>query len=183
MSELFKKFKWMLVLVGSLLLAGGILVFVIALVQPSIISLVLSIVVAICLFIAGAMAMFSSFLTERKLFSNTLAYASLVISLGVVLCISSDLLPYFVILFGGVALIVIGSVALIRAIFALVWKDKTNWAVGLFLAAAIAITLGVLVLVFQGEQIMLTIVYIGLAVALITVGAFQLVAGIKLLNK
>lgn len=184
MNELFKRFKWMLVLVGSLLLSAGILVFVIAIVNPGIISLIISIVIAACLFASGSITIVASFFSrKRELFSPVHGYAALLIGLGIILCMEPGLLSYLLVRYVAVSLIVVGAVSFARGIFAVVWKDKTTWIVTLFVAAVVGIALGVLILVFSLEDLMLTIIYIGVGVTLAVVGVIQIIAGVKLLNK
>lgn len=184
MSELFKKFKWATILFGSLLIVAGILVFVVAIVNPGIISLILSIIVAACLFIAGLVMVTTSFINEpTKVYTPALGYASLLIALGVLLCVDTSVLSNLAILFMGIVLIVVGALALVRMVLAIVWRAKAKVIVFLVLIAALCIAGGVLILVYQAVTIMFTIVYICAGAALAVIGVIQLIVGIKLLSK
>ena len=119
---------------------------------------------------------------ERKFFSGTFAYAAFIIAIGVLLCVDPGLLSEVVILFFGILLCVVGGTALIKGIVSVVYKDKKSWIIASFIVAAVAITLGVLLLVFNAEAGLRVFLFIVLSILIFGIGVLILIDGIKQLS-
>lgn len=183
MGELFKKYSWLKLVVATLLLAAGILIFVLAIIDPASLDLAFSIIAAVILFFAGALTIFAGlFLEERRFFSGTFAYAAFIIAIGVLLCVDPGLLSVATILFFGILLCVVGGTAVIKGIVSAVYKDKKSWIIASFIVAAVAITLGVLLLVFYEAAELKVFFYICLSIIVAALGALILINGIKQLS-
>lgn len=184
MKELFKRIKGLMIVFGSLLMAAGIIIFVISVIQVNQLALILSIVAAVCLFIIGGFTIFATLMFGNRVFySSNLNYAALVIALGVLFCIDTALLESFSILYIGIILIVFGGIAVLRCIFALFSHESNKkWILGYVLFAAVGLSLGIVTVIFRTEAVLKMIIYIVLALFLIGVGVFNIVGGIKLLN-
>ncbi len=183
MGELFKKYSWLKLVVATLLLAAGILIFILAIMDIEALQTAFSIIAAVILFFAGALTIFAGlFLEERAFFSGTFAYAAFVIAIGVLLCIAPGLLSEVIILFFGILLCVVGGTALIKGIVSVIYKDKKSWIIAAFIVAAVAITLGILLLVFNAEAGLRVFLFIVLSIIVFGIGVLVLIDGIKKLS-
>ena len=146
------KFKWMLIVYGIVLMFTGVLTTVFALTNPGLINNVISISVGVGLCIIGAMHLVTALITKTsEFFTSSLLLGSIAIACGVVFFLKRDLISQFLIYFVGVFLLSIGTVSIVKAILFIVYKQRGSWITFYILLAALAITLGVLALIYHGE--------------------------------
>ena len=186
MKTLFAKHKWMQLIYGLLLLVAGILIIVFAFNDQDNISMWLSVVAAVALFIYSAALMFSGvFSLKKKNFDIAFIYAVLFVSIGVVLISKPEILGEFIVIFVATLLTAFGVIEVGEATAMIFFKRPVFFIVLFYLLGAAFITLGVLSFVFK-ERVQ-QIVYVGIGVLLIlsslveiTFGTIGLVAAIKL---
>lgn len=176
MKNLNMKNKWLQVIIGALLLAAGIIVIVINATDPGKITLAISWVVAVFLFLVGGLMLIVSLITTKAIFTPVYVYGSLLVALGVLFCVTgTSFIEKGVTVFLGTLLISFGAVSLVKAIMLTCFKAKVSFIVLFFIIAAVGITLGVLTLVYQSEA--MQIIYYGLGALLVAYGIVQIVYG------
>ena len=182
MNSLFAKHKWLQIIYGALFLVAGAFVIVVALAfkDTTTLSTWLSVICAIGLFIFGACAIMAGiFALDKRYFTSLFIYGALSIAIGVVLCIKLDFVIQVLVVFIGVMFLVLGAVECGEAA-AMIYFKKSKFFIALFfIFGAILITAGVLVLVFQNEDVLKRIVYVGAGGILALIGLFETVLGIK----
>ena len=176
MKTLFSKHKWMQLVYGGLLLVAGILVIVIALNNPKDISVWLSIVVAVALFIYAAALMFSGiFSLKDKYFDVVFLYAVAFVAIGVTLLFKTDVIGSFITVFIASLLCAAGLVEIGQA-SAMIYFKKPKFFIALFfILGAAFITLGVLAFCFQNN--VQQIVYVASGVILVIAALAELAIG------
>lgn len=177
MKELFKKYIWLQIIMGVLLLAVGITTIVLAFVNGSIIDRTLSIIIAVALFIFAAIMFFSALLAESKsVFSVALIYGSLFIALGVVLLVHPYLISTIFVTMLAVFLIAYGGITLFKGVTLIYFRVKWYWIALLFLLGSIGIAGGILALCYPG--VAFTVTFVVLGVGLVALGAYEIVTAL-----
>lgn len=178
MKSLFKKTKWIGIVLCSIAVALGITIMILALTgYGSVICDIVAIAAACVLFFIGTLSLIDSIFTEtKKWFNESLLYGSLFIALGVVLLIArfqikAGLLEQVFNYTFGIALICLGASLLFKAISLIVYRAKAWIIVLFFVVAAAAITLGILSLCYN----VTTIIYVIAGLALICFGVLGIV--------
>ena len=180
MNTLFAKHKWLQIIYGALFLVAGAFIIIISLRSPDNLSTWLSIVCAIALFIFGGCSIMAGiFLLEKKLFSALFIYGALSIAIGVTLCVHTDFIINVIVVFIGVMFLTFGAVECGEAAAMIFFKRNKFFIALFFVFAAILITAGVLVLVFQNNATLQTIVYTGIGGILALIGVFEVILGVK----
>ena len=175
MKSIFKRFSWMQLLFGFLLVAVGVTTIVLAIVNKGAVSKTLSIIVAIFFFIFGALAIIMSLISDTKMFTTaSLVYGSFLIALGVVVLINPEIVPTILVTLIAVFLIAFGAVSLVKGIVSIVYKMKWYWAAGSFLIAAVGITSGILA--FCYPDIAFTATFIAAGAGIIVFSILEIVA-------
>ena len=181
MNKLIKN-KWMLVAYGLLLLIGGVLTAVFAIVNTSIVVRVMSLALATSLFIIGLMNIVAALIAHTsEFFTGALVFGSVAIAMGVVFCVDQLILGTFLLYFLGAMFLSLGAVLVVKAILAIKYKLKGGWVFCYCLSAAIIIALGVLILVFQHKAEMVLYTVVGIALAIM--GLVETWLGLKILTK
>lgn len=176
-----KKFlekKWLALAYGFLVIAVGVLTVVYAIVDPTVVTTVLSISIAVSLFILGAANIALALVAHtNEFFQKTLLVGSAAIAAGVLFCVNRTLIGEFIALLLGVFFISFAVVALIKFILFIVYKQSVSWIIlyGIFMAVAAAA--GILILCFQQESNQVIYVIIGSAIAL--AGLFEIIASAR----
>ena len=175
MNTLFEKYKWLKFVLGALIIAFGVAIIILAAVNKAgEIGKVINILVAIGLFTLGAFLLVTSLLSEtHKPMTFMLFVSAVIITLGVVVLLMrfrfhidlTGLLLYLLAVF----LITFGSIALVKAIFLIVYKQKPIFIILMFVFAALGITAGILGLCFA-SRIEVKYYYFLLGVVLIAAG-------------
>ena len=180
MKSLFSKYIWLQLILAVLLLFGGALIVVFALVgKANILEDGLNIIAAVILFLFGLFAILASFAFESdKVFTNGLLYGSACIALGVFLCLKKLVLLDYLVWLLAIFFIVIGAIELIKGIILIVKKVKP--VIGIvftFVIGAVFIAGGILAIIFNANIRLAFCVIAG--ILLFIAGAFVLVFGIK----
>ena len=181
MGKLFKKYKWMQIFLGSLLLVAGVVTIIIDFINVSTLTTVLSIIIAVVLFTFGIFAFLVCLMEDSpQYFTLTLGYAALMIALGVVLCIQHQFIGNIILYFVAVSALAFGIGELIKSIVLIKMHGRTSYIALGFVLAAIGITLGIVCLCLQSKNVILQIVYLIVGCIFIATGTMQVVYGIKL---
>ena len=181
MNKLVKN-KWMIVVYGILLLVGGVLTMVFAITNVGVINRVLSISLAIALFIVGLLNILTALVHKTsEFFTPSLLLGSMAIAMGVVFLINQYLLGFFILYFIAALALAMGAVSIVKFILFAKFKQKGSWIAFYVVLAAVCITLGILIFIYQhrAEQVLYCVVG---AVLLLT-GVVEVIYGIKAMNK
>ena len=179
MKSLFTKYIWLQLILSILLLFGGALVVVFAVLgKQNILEDGLNIIVAVILFLFGLFAIIASFAFESdRVFTNGLLYGSACIALGVFLCLKELVLLNYLVMLLAVFFIVVGAVELIKGIILICTKYKVVAAIVItFVVAVIFIAGGILALVFRDDVKLAFCIVAG--VLLFLAGVYLLITGI-----
>lgn len=182
MNALFLKHKWLQIIYGTLLLVAGILIIVMSINQPESITIWISVIFAIGLFIFGACSIMAGVFTlEKKFFNSLFIVGSLSIAFGVVLCTlaagkDTDLMGNLIKVFFSVMLLAMGAVECGEAA-AMIYFKRSKFAIAIFFVlGALFIAAGVLTLIFWDNIIKVVYAILGGLIALL--GLFEMVVGV-----
>lgn len=172
--------KWMAIVYGVFCLAIGVLLFTFSIINIDVVDSIISISLAVGLFIIGLMYIIIALVAHTNdFFTGSLVLGSVFIAVGVVLCVNTALIGSFIVYLVGALLCAIGAVCLIKAIVFIAFKQKVSWIVIYFIMMAVTITAGILILVFQGQSRVALYCTIGSLIGL--TGILEIILGIKLL--
>ena len=162
-----QKNKWLVIVYGVLLIAIGTLTLIFAITNTSVVDKVISIALAVALFIVGLLNICSSLIAHtQEFYTASILLGSLAIAIGVVLLIDTYLIGSIIVYLLGVFLLAMGTVSLFKAVIFIITKQKVMWIVAQLIIAALAITLGVIVLCFKDESKMFLYAFIGAVIIL-----------------
>ncbi len=177
MKTLFKKYPWMQIVLGVLLLAVGVTTIVLAFVNGSIIDRTLSIIIAVALFVFAAIMFFSSLFADSKtIFSLALVYGALFVALGVVLLVRPDLISAIFVTMLAVFFIAYGAVMVFKGAILIYFRALWYWIALLFFLGTVGIVGGILALCYPGVAFTVTFVILGVGLA--ALGVYEMVMGI-----
>ena len=179
MKSLFTKYIWLQLILSILLLFGGALVVVFAVLgKQNVLEDGLNIIVAVILFLFGLFAIIASFAFESdRVFTNGLLYGSACIALGVFLCMKELVLLNYLVILLAVFFIVIGAVELIKGVILICTKYKVIVAIVItFIVAAIFLAGGILALIFRDDVKLAFCIVAG--ILLFLAGVYLLITGI-----
>ena len=181
MNTLFAKHKWLQIIYGALLLVAGILIIVMSINNPENITIWISVIFAIGLFIFGACSIMAGvFSLEKKFFNSLFIVGSLSVAFGVVLCTlaagkDTDLMGKLIKVFFSVMLLAMGAVECGEAA-AMIYFKRSKFAIAIFfILGALFIAAGVLTLIFWENIIKVVYAILGGVIAVI--GLFEVVVG------
>ena len=179
MNSLFEKYKWLKYVVGSFIIALGVLVIILASVGSGAVKTAITLVMAIAGMIIGLVFLLIALLSEsHKGFTTTLLFGAIAIAAGIVLLVqyfglhdsfNDQLLVYTISIFA----LVFGTISIAKAVSLIVFKEKPALIVLLFIVAIACIVGGILGIVFVGNLIQAA--YIILGVGILVVGVLFLV--------
>ena len=181
MNKLVKN-KWMIVVYGILLLIGGVLTMVFAITDVGVINKVLSISLAVALFIVGLLNIITALINKTsEFFTPSLLLGSMAIAMGVVFLINTLILGEFILYFVGALALAMGAVSIVKTVLFIKFKQKGSWIAFYIILAAVCIALGVLIFIYQhrAEQVLYCVV----GGVLVLTGVVEIVYGIKAMNK
>lgn len=174
--------KWMLIVYASLFIALGLVEFILSIINLDAAVKVVSYSVAGALLLVGLLHIIASFVTDTKaFFKGALILGSIAIALGIVLFIIPWIIPELLIYFVAVVALALGAVLLAKGIIAIIFKYKVSWIIVYFILAVVAITFGILSLVYRGT--FTQIIYCATGAVILGLGIFVLIYGIKALKK
>jgi len=180
MKSLFNKYIWLQLILAVLLLFGGALIIVFAIVDKNnILEYGLNVIAAVILFLFGLFAILASFVFESdKVFTNGLLYGSACIALGVFLCTKELVLLDYLVYLLAIFFIVIGATELFKGVALLIKKNKNVTGIIItFVVAALFIAGGILAIIYR-QNIKLVFCIIA-GILLFAGGVFELIFGIK----
>lgn len=174
MNQLLEKYKWLKYLIGGLIVAFGILVIVLALVNGAALAKAINIILAVGLFLLAGCILVMSLMTEtHKPITLSLFISAVLIALGVTIIVVNLNLPAILAYMLAVFLIAFGGIALAKAIMLIIYKQKALYIVLMFVLAALGITAGILGLCYSGQ--LLDAAYIILGTLIIVAGILYMV--------
>lgn len=179
MNSLFSKHRWMQVMWGILLFVAGAITIIFAVTSKGEdVALALGIAIAVVLFAYGLTIIFSSFLELKDgFFKYEIIIGAFVVAVGVVFCINHSLVADIIVSIIYVSLITFGLIFGIRAVLAIVSKQKVWWMPLCIVLAVLFIAAGILCLIFRRD--VLNACYIVLGAILIIVGIIEVYMSIK----
>ena len=179
MNSLFEKYKWLKYVIGSFIIALGVLVIILASVGSGAVKTAITIVMAISAMVVGLVFLLIALLSEsHKGFTTTLLFGAIGLAAGIILLVqyfglndsfNDQLLVYTISIFA----LVFGAITLSKAISLIVFKEKASLIVLLFVVAIASIVAGILGIVVVGDVIQAA--YIILGVGILVVGVLFLV--------
>ena len=179
MNSLFEKYKWLKYVIGSFIIALGVLVIILASVGSGAVKTAITIVMAIAAMVVGLVFLLLALLSEsHKGFTMTLLFGAIGLAAGIILLVqyfglgdsfNDQLLVYTISIFA----LVFGAITLAKAVSLIVFKEKAALIVLLFIVAIACIVAGILGIVFVGDLIQAA--YIILGVGILVVGILFLV--------
>ena len=178
MLDLFRKYKWLGIVFGALLIVAGILIVVFSIVNKDSVTNILAIIVAVVCFLLGALYIVIGItISLNNFFDSSFVVGAFLVAVGVLLLIEKSIVSEILVYTVSVALITFGTIYLIRAILYIVNKIKVSYIVVAFIIAALAITFGILALCFKGELLMVLYIIIGVLIAIS--GVLQIVVTVR----
>ena len=183
MNALFNRYKWLKYAIGAFIIALGVTIIILACLSLGHLANVINIVIAVSLMIIGIVFICGNLFTEtHKTITLSLILGAVSITLGVLLLVCkfhlgvdllhTNLLVYFIAIFA----LALGAASIAKAITMIHYRQKTVNIVLMFVLATIAITAGILALVFadklqQPAYIILGVVLVVLGIAFIVIAA------------
>lgn len=178
-----KKFlekKWLTLVYGFLLVAVGALTLTYAIIDPSVVTKVLSISIAVSLFLIGAANIVLALVAHTSDFFHTsLLTGSAAIAFGVLFCINTLLIGEFIAYLLGVFFIAFAVVSLIKFILFIVYKQNLAWIIIYGIVFAISAAAGIIILCFKEQTNQVLYGIIGSFIAL--AGLFEIVASTRMI--
>ena len=181
MGKLFKRYKWMQLFLGCLLVIAGVVTIIIDFINVGTLTTVLSIIIAIVLFTFGLFIFLACLLENSLSYStSTMAISALLIALGVVLCIQYRFIENVIVYFVAVSILTFGVFELVKSTVLIKYHGRTQYIVLGFILGVLGVTLGIVCLCLHNKAIILQIVYFFVGLLFITYGIIEIVYGIKL---
>ena len=170
------------IIYAVILISIGMLELILSIVNLGLVVKVVSIAIACALFVIGLIHIVTSLVVNTKdFFKAELVLGAIAIAIGIILCIETGLIASFLVYLVASFLLSFGTICIVKAVLAFVYHYKTSWKVAYILFAVLAITGGVLALVFRGESAQTIYCVIGGTIFII--GVLELVYGIQTLSK
>lgn len=182
MDKLFKKYEWLSIIVGIVMVVAAALIIILAIVDVSILNTAISYIIAVFLFMIGGILITTTLIEDRLVFfTGSLFYGAIIVAVGVVLCVLPDLIGNAIIKLVAIAAISFGVIEIIKGILLITSHYKLVAIIAAFVIAAILITLGIVGLVMNSNDI-LRVVYIVIGGAIAVSGIFEIVKSVNRLK-
>ena len=178
-----KKFlekKWLTLIYGFLLIAVGALTLTYAIINPDVVTKVLSISIAVSLFLIGSGNIVLALVAHTSdFFNSSLLVGSAAIAFGVLFCINTLLIGEFIAYLLGVFFIALAVVALIKFVLFIVYKQNLAWIIIYGFIVVICAAAGIIILCFkqQTNQVLYGIIGSFIAFA----GLFEIFASARMI--
>ena len=178
-----KKFlekKWLTLIYGFLLVAVGALTLTYAIINPDVVTKVLSISIAVSLFLIGSGNIVLALVAHTSdFFNSSLLVGSAAIAFGVLFCINTLLIGEFIAYLLGVFFIALAVVALIKFVLFIVYKQNLAWIIIYGFIVVICAAAGIIILCFkqQTNQVLYGIIGSFIAFA----GLFEIFASARMI--
>ena len=178
MSNLFRKYKWLGIVFGVLLVIAGVLIIIFSITNKDKVSDILAIIVAVVCFVLGAIYIaIGVMISLNNFFDSSFIYGAFLIAIGVLLLIERSIVSEILVYTTSVALITFGAIYLIRAILYIANKMKILYIIIALLIAALAITFGILALCYKGQ--LLIVLYIVMGAIISVAGVIEIIYSIR----
>lgn len=177
-----KKIKWIPIVYGVLLTLIGVLTLIYAITNPAVVDTVISISIAVALFIVGIVHIsFALVAHTSDFFNGEMVLGSIAIAFGVVLCVDLGLIGQFIVYLLGAFFLAFALVSIVKFVLFIVYRQSVAWIVIYIIMALVCIAIGVLVLCFRNESKQILYCFVGASIILS--GLFEIILGIKILMK
>jgi len=174
MKNFLTKWGWLGIIEGGLFVILGLLTGILGGINASGFSHALCIVIAVFLFIDGAILLLKAVFEFKKFFTAELVFGALAIGFGVFLCTNDgSILQIILPILVAIALLTVGAGCLVKGIVQIAKKQKAGLIIGSFCTFVVGIALGVLCLVFK-DQGSLPVIYIICGSALTVLGVMEI---------
>ena len=181
MKKVFEN-RWLTIVVASLIVVLGVLTFVFALVNDSIVDNVISYSLAASFFIVGLIYMLTALIAHTSdFFTVSLVLGSICVAFGIVLCIVPSVIGLYLTYFVASLLLALGTMFLIKTVLLIVCKQRGSWIALYIFATLICIAGGILVFCYLGAA--KKIIYCIIGASVVVCGALLLGYGIKKVSK
>ena len=178
-----KKFlekKWLTLVYGFLLIAVGALTLTYAIINPDVVTKVLSISIAVSLFLIGSANIVLALVAHTSDFFNySLLVGSAAIAFGILFCINTLLIGEFIAYLLGVFFIALAVVSLIKFVLFIVYKQNLAWIIIYGFIVLICAAAGIIILCFKQQTNQVLYGIIGSFIAL--AGLFEIVASARII--
>ena len=185
MNSVLEKNKWIKYALGAFVIALGILIIVLACLNLGALESIITIVIAVSLLILGLVSLIITIFSEtHKGFTYSLLISSLIIAAGIVLLIARFAvgfdIPHILLVYTlSVITLVFGVACLFKGVSLIVYKEKKPLIAALFAVAVVAITLGLLGIVFAKDLGGLVIAaYVILGILVLVTGVLMIVLAV-----
>ena len=182
MNSVLEKNKWIKYALGAFVIALGILIIVLACLNLGALENIITVVIAVSLLILGLVSLIITIFSEtHKGFTYSLLISSLIIAAGIVLLIARFAvgvdIPHILLVYTlSVITLVFGVACLFKGVSLIVYKEKKPLIAALFAVAVVAITLGILGIVFAKDLGGLVIAaYVILGILVLVTGVLMIV--------
>ena len=182
MNSVLEKNKWIKYALGAFIIALGILIIVLACLNLGALENIITVVIAVSLLILGLVSLIITIFSEtHKGFTYSLLISSLIIAAGIVLLIARFAvgvdIPHILLVYTlSVITLVFGVACLFKGVSLIVYKEKKPLIAALFAVAVVAITLGILGIVFAKDLGGLVIAaYVILGILVLVTGVLMIV--------
>ena len=169
MNSIFEKHKWLKYVVGGFIVAIGILVIILAGVNPGSLPAIINIVIAASAMILGLFFLITSLFNEsHKGFTPSLLLSAALLAGGITLLvirfgsIGFAIPPLVIVYMLAILVLLFGCVSLVKGISLIVYKERVPLILLMFAAAVLGITLGILSLVFAKQLEVATFIILGI---------------------
>ena len=179
MDKVIFKEKWMQILLGSVLILAGLTVVILGIVSPQSLTATLSIIIAVSLFVIGAIFLVNglSKTANAAVIDVTYLVAAIAFASGVVFLVQNQLIASMLVYIVSVSVLTIGVALLLRGIILCVRKAETSACVLAIILGVVSIILGILALIFQAQ--LTQVIYISSGVLLLVTGIVIIVYAVK----
>lgn len=182
MNSLLQKHKWMRYLIGSAIVALGVLIIILACLNLGNLFKVINIVVSVSLLIFGlAMIAINLFQETHKAITLSTIIGALAIAMGITLLVSAFALgfsldPRIPVYLTAIFILAFSVIALFKAISLIYYREKVALIVLMFVIATVGITLGILALCFIGQLVTANYIILGIGLVILGIIAIVMVA-------
>ena len=187
MNSLFNKYKWLKYVLGSFIIVIGLLIIILACLEPGSLDKVVNIVLAVGLILMGLFLLVSALLSETHMgFTPALITSAGLIAGGIILLVGKFALKVsldqkLIVYIISLSTLVFGVVALIKSIFLIKYKENKGLVAIMIIVGIVSLVLGILGLCFADK--LLTTSYIILGIGLVAIGIVFIVFCILADNK
>lgn len=174
------KGKWMNVIYGVVIVLVGVLALIFAIKDPGVVDNVLSISIAVALFVIGIVHIATALIAHTSdFFTISLITGCVFIAFGVILCINRALIGEFIVYLLGAFCLALGVISTIKFILFIVYKQKVIWIAFYIILTLLMFGVGIFLFVYRDENQGKQILYGCISSLIILGGLFEIGLGLK----